>query len=417
MTARRCLAIALGVGLLHGLIAGAIAAFPVSYGTVGAERMFDDVHVYYTYATRTVRGEVPYRDFPVEYPVLALPFFVAPRLLATEFDRYKVMFALEMLTANAFALGLIALWSGRDGTYHVVAGRLAWLTLAFAVLCPLALCRFDLLAMSWTFAAAVVWHSRRPLLGGILAGSGILLKLVPGVVAVPGLMSSRTGRLRALGGLVVSASLGATSWFLLGGQAVSRSFGYHLERGVEIGSVFGGALMGAAVALGATLETVYRHKSLEVVTPWSDLVGSFGFPVQALALILVALRARQAEGREPLRFAAAAVLAFVAFGKVLSPQYLLWLLPFVACLDDRMGVWSRSVFLLACVITTFLYPMAFHWLLGFRGWAIGLLNYRNALLVGLWVYWTFAPIEEGLRSARTSRRIKARLRSRESALS
>jgi hypothetical protein len=417
MTARRCLAIALAVGLLHSLIAGAIAAFPWSYGTVGAERMFDDVHVYYTYATRTVQGEEPYRDFPVEYPVLALPFFVAPRLLAPDFDRYRVLFALEMLTANAFAIGLIAWWSGRNGSSHVVGGRLAWLTLAFAVLCPLALCRFDLLAMSWTFAAAVAWHSQRPLLGGVLAGSGILVKLVPGVVAVPGLMSPRTGRLMGLGGLVASTALGAALWFIVGGHQVFRSFGYHLERGVEIGSVFGGALMAAAVALGAPLETVYRHKSLEVVTPWSNLLGSFGFPVQAIALLLVAFRARQAEGREPLRFTAAAVLAFVAFGKVLSPQYLLWVLPFVACLNGRMGVWSRSVFLLACLVTTLLYPVAFHWLLDFRGWAVGLLNYRNALLVALWVYWTFAPIEEARRTAGASHILESRLRTRESVLS
>ena len=179
---------------------------------------------------------------------------------------------------------------------------------------------------------------------------------------------------------------------MVGGLVVGRSFGYHLERGVEIGSVYGGGLIAAAGMLGAPVEVVYRHKSLEVVTPWSEAVGRLGFPAQALALLAVGWRARRAEGREPLRFAGAAVLAFIAFGKVLSPQYLLWLLPFVACLEGRMGVWSRAVFLLSCLLTTFLYPGAFHWLLGFRSWAVGSLNYRNALLIGLWVYWTWAPL-------------------------
>ena len=47
-----------------------------------------------------------------------------------------------------------------------------------------------------------------------------------------------------------------------------------------------------------------------------------------------------------LRFSAAAVLAFIVFGKVLSPQYLIWLFPFMAVLDGRTGSVARKIFLL-----------------------------------------------------------------------
>jgi hypothetical protein len=88
-----------------------------------------------------------------------------------------------------------------------------------------------------------------------------------------------------------------------------------------------------------------------------------------------------------LRFSAAAVLAFIVFGKVLSPQYMIWLFPFVAVLDGLTGSIARKIFLLGCVITLLLYPgPGFGMLLKHRAGAILLLNLRNALLI--WLFGT-----------------------------
>ena len=77
------------------------------------------------------------------------------------------------------------------------------------------------------------------------------------------------------------------------------------------------------------------------------------------------------------------MLAFALLGKVLSPQYLLWILPFVATLDGREGRWARPLLLAAGVLTTLVYFWAGVGLMNFHPLAIAILNARNLLLVAI----------------------------------
>jgi hypothetical protein len=102
---------------------------------------------------------------------------------------------------------------------------------------------------------------------------------------------------------------------------------------------------------------------------------------------------------EGLRFSAAAVLAFIVFGKVLSPQYLIWLFPFVAVLDGPTGSIARKIFLLGCVITLLLYPgPGLGMVLEHQAGAILLLNLRNALLVWMLAVLLYGHESDPLRS-------------------
>jgi hypothetical protein len=109
----------------------------------------------------------------VEYPLLATPLFLLPRLAAVDLQSYEIAFAAEMFVASALAIGLLAFHLDGRGA---LSRRLGWFALVVASLCPLAACRFDLAVMAWTFAAALAWSSGRHFLGGILAGSGVLVK-------------------------------------------------------------------------------------------------------------------------------------------------------------------------------------------------------------------------------------------------
>jgi hypothetical protein len=60
-----------------------------------------------------------------------------------------------------------------------------------------------------------------------------------------------------------------------------------------------------------------------------------------------------------VRYAAAAVCAFVAFDKVLSPQYLLWLIPLVPLVRGRRGLVATALLTLACVLTQVWFPQRY----------------------------------------------------------
>jgi len=53
---------------------------------------------------------------------------------------------------------------------------------------------------------------------------------------------------------------------------------------------------------------------------------------------------------------AGAVCAFVALGKVLSPQYLIWLAPLVPLVRGRRGLVAGSLLALAMVLTQLWFP-------------------------------------------------------------
>ena len=62
-----------------------------------------------------------------------------------------------------------------------------WYAAFFLTLCPVALCRFDLVPALLGFLAATCWFGNRPRWGGGLAALGTLVKLFPAAVAVPGM--------------------------------------------------------------------------------------------------------------------------------------------------------------------------------------------------------------------------------------
>ena len=91
-------------------------------------------------------------------------------------------------------------------------------------------------------------------------------------------------------------------------------------------------------------------------------------------------------GSAPREQPVAVLVAFMGLGKVFSPQYLVWLLPLglVAALFRS----RRAAFALLALfaLTQILYPYSYGALRRLETWAYLLLLGRNALLIGLGVF-------------------------------
>jgi hypothetical protein len=382
--------------VLHALIMWVSTSLPIFYGYEGPNTIRTTHERYYGYASRAVHGEIPYRDYVIEYPILGFFVFLIPRLIASNFRSYQVSFATEMLLFDVLAVYLVARRVERDEGIERVVPRLVWYTVFFASLCPMLVGRYDVAPMALAFAAADWWFSGRAVLGGVTAAVGALLKIVPGLVAGPALIwevslpGSR--RLRGMRAFLITLLVGVALWWAIGGRGVLDCFRYHTERGLEIESLYAGIVFLTGYALGRPVPWVRDHDALHIAPEWGAFTETFVLPVQAASLLLVLSRFRWSGMADGVRYSGAALLAFAIMGKVLSPQFLIWLIPFMTVLGGETGIRARRIFLVACIATTMLYPIGF---LGvaLNGYLVGiaLLNYRNLLLLVLLWLLLFSP--------------------------
>jgi hypothetical protein len=348
------------------------------------------IEIFYVDASRAIEGEVPYRDFTVEYPFLGFVLFLVPRLCVSTFAEYRVAFGVQLLVFNAASVYTLARVLALTGQSEALRSRLAWYTACFASLCPLVMGPYDLAPMAVAFIAAVLWFRGYSIWGGQLAGAGALLKIFPGAILAPALVWEFTHRraARSRGALAFLAVLvaGTVCWVGVGGvEGVKRSFLYHTERGLEIESLYAGIILLAGKMTGQVVGISHDHSALHIAPDCGGAVAAWTFPIQVLGMLVVMWRFWRTGATDGVRYAAAAILAFMALGKILSSQYLTWLIPFVAVLDGEVGRRGRWIYLMACIATTIIYPLIGLRLIVAQNAlsAILLLNFRNGLLIVL----------------------------------
>jgi hypothetical protein len=392
---QKVISISVAAAVAQGLIALVTNVFPIFFGTYGPHVVTGMLDVYYDYTTRAMQGAVPYRDYVIEYPILGFLTCAIPLLFVSGYTEYRIGLGVELLLFNAAAVYLAARQVAAEEGIARVPSRLAWYTAFFGSLCPLLMGPYDLAPMAVAFAAALAWFHRRNALGGFLAGVGVLMKIFPGAVAAPAfvweLAHRRESRGRGVLTFLGTIGLGVSFWAGLGGKGVVDSLRYHAERGLEVGSIYTGVVVLLAKLKEQKARWALHHNSLHLAPEWGDSIARWALPIQFAAILLAMWQYRRSGMRDGVRYAGAAMLAFMVFGKVFSPQYLIWLIPFVTVLGGRTGRLARWIYLCACVATTIFYPLIALRLMIERDSlaAMLLLNYRNALLVGLYLLLLF----------------------------
>lgn len=161
-----------------------------------------------------------------------------------------------------------------------------------------------------------------------------------------------------------SAVLTAVTLLAVLATAFSNPFDFLRQqggRGVQIESL-GGTVLGLARHLGWPGRVRYRYGAMEFVGPYVQTVAtvSLGLTAAAFGLLLLwRVRARRWTAATPYDAALAAVLLFTVTSRVISPQYMVWLLGLAAvCLTSRHTT-QRPVAVLilaATVVSSVAYP-------------------------------------------------------------
>jgi uncharacterized membrane protein len=286
------------------------------------------------------RGQVPYLDSPVEYPVLTGGFMAAAAGLAHGYDDLATQVGLlptvppveSYYVVTCLLLSFCALLTARAvlGT----AGRRPW-DAAMVGLSPVlfvqAFTNWDLFAVALASLGLWAWARGRPVVAGLLLGLGVAAKLYPLVLlAALFLLCLRAGRLRVWWRTAGAAAL---AWVLVDVPIAvlapgnwARFFRLNSSRGADPDTIWNLLLHADDQLLDGPLGAGQTPVVLNAV-----VAGSL-----ALLFVLAAFVVLRAPVRPRVpQVAFLLVAGFLLVNKVWSPQYSLWLLPLAVLARPR----------------------------------------------------------------------------------
>jgi uncharacterized membrane protein len=348
--------------------------------------LVSDVPLYTAYADRFLDGVVPYREIGFEYPPLAAPLIALPGLVSLDPETYRYAFAVLMFV---LAVGVLL----ATGRLAALGGGREWAALLVVALAPIATgamirTHFDLAPVLCLVAGLAAVGSGRPKTGFALFGIGGALKLFPliGVPIAAAWLFGQGRRGQAVAGLAVAAvavALTVGAGIGLSADGAWNAVEYHVDRPVQIESLPASVLNGIEAVGGRAPDPVnntYRSDGLE--HPAADAI-TLAF-LALLAVVIVALTASAARVRDVRGLALAglaAAAAVASLGKVLSPQFMLWLVP-LAAVAWAWRMWALAVVTTAAIsVTSVWFPDRYFDLRDREDWLLATVAGRNVLLL------------------------------------
>jgi hypothetical protein len=355
------------IAIIGFSISWAVLLYLIARGWYGNPVTAADPGVLQDYAQNMARGWLPYRDFRLEYPPLSLvPILLPMALGGMPFvdASYRQMFQL-VEAGFGFVTMLLVMWS----VTALERGRRDVLVAATVVaaspllLGPLMLTRYDLLPALFAAAGTYLLVIGRPRLSGAAVGLGILAKVYP-VLLVPFALAWlwRRGERREAGWFVgvmtVVVGAGLLPFLVIAPAAILADLASAFQRPLQVESLGGALLLARKVVTGTPIQIVHTFDSYNVQGSAADVIGFVQTAALGAALLVtfwLFARGRPTTDRFVLAVAAA-LCAWVAFGRVFSPQYLIWLIAPLAVITNRRWPVAQVALAVAVALTGWYYP-------------------------------------------------------------
>ena len=301
-------------------------------------------------------GDLPYRDQDLEYPPLSIPVLIAPIYLDDSTQGFVDGFQWEMLAFDLAILVLIALALPGDarrvlsalGVYTVGVVTLSGVVLGPSLIdtAPLILARFDLAPMLLLLAAVLARDRGRSATWSLLLSVAAAVKAFP-LLLYPVLLRGET-RLRRVVIAGAIPLLACALAVLIMGDEFGSAISYHSDRPLQI-EALGASPFEVAHVLGASgISSTIGHGGFELSAPGAEAARWISVLLGAAAYLLLVVGGWRSEVSN-LKLATAVLAVMVAFAPVLSPQFVLWILPVSAC---AYGLGRENLVLLVGVLFT-----------------------------------------------------------------
>lgn len=384
------------------------------------EPQLSDIGYYFEVASQSELGRYPYRNFSFEYPPLAfLPIYLPMLGLAPGADflalpsaaqAYSALFRAEMLIADLLAFFFfLRIASLRFPERKTILG---WgYLLCSTLLGHLLFDRLDTLFLLLLLLAIFAWYKAETnpeecawsFLGGLALGASISLKWVS-IFAAPFFLFAKWRKPRKSGvfwflGLSLAIAIPFGIAFSFGENRVFDFLSYHFSRGLQIESPLA-SLAWLLQPLGWPVQLDHSFRSDNLVSATSTYLVVFsmllGLPVLGTTAWRMWKRHAEQSRTEICRNALFALCAVTVFGKVLSPQYFLWILPVLLLAGgdllsrNHLLLWAGAAVLIAG-LTTWLFPYNYYGkgrlIPNLDFFAFTILAIRNLALVGVILDW------------------------------
>ncbi|MEU0439967.1 glycosyltransferase 87 family protein [Streptomyces sp. NPDC006186] len=327
-------------------------------------------------------GVLSHGGFPVgdplwQYPPGAGPVLLSPGLLPGL--AYVHAFVALVLAADVVITAALV----RAGTAPTrsLRGAAYWIG-GLPLLLHVPLARYDVQVTALAVLALLALPRSTRACGALVA-LGALVKVWP-VLVLPGVPKGRAARTACL----CAAATGTAALTALA-LALDRPLDFLRNqggRGVQIESV-GGALLSLASHAGWPGTVRYRYGAMEFTGPYASSVAHASLALTAGAFAMLLLwraRARRWTPATPYDAALCAVLLFTVTSRVISPQYMIWLLGLSAvCLSSRHTAQRPVTALVAAAtaLSAVIYPVCYDEVMAGTWPGTALLVARNALLL------------------------------------
>ena len=346
--------------------------------------------LYFGYASQIMDGGFPYRDFALEYPPFSLLFFILPRLAAPTWQIYSIWFQAEVIIFDL--IGLLVIYSIAKRLGKAPWKMLSIYTVGLLAVGPIIGQQFDIFpAVMVLLSLYYFWLGKHKTAWALLA-LGAMTKIYPVVIAPIFLIYYIRNHqyIRIRDGIITFAAVSlaiALPFLIMSPDGFLNFFSYHAQRGIQLESTYSGFLLVADKLDLTSVSVVHNFGSYNVSGQLADTCVTISnyLPVVLLFIAYWIIYKRMNLGKPDIArmgaYSLLAVLILLISSRILSPQYLIWLIPLLPLLAGRWRYPIWILFVITGALTYYIFPWHYTELAQYNSGAIAVLMSRNILLI------------------------------------